>query len=347
MYNTNIASLIHGRQILMILTPAAILAAGLCVYYKKKKEDLPSEWIKIGTVKSINLYPLKSGKRIELRDAEVTSVGLKQSNKVNNLFELRDRFLVVYKEENNEFRTARTYPKLMLISVSSVDKNHLKLDAPERETLQVKIPSSSSNNEKRTVTFHCGERIDVIDCGNEVSAWLSRFLTDKESGLRLGYSDGNTKRDLKKAFKLLADHYTKISNDSAGIYSDLASVLLVNQKSVDDLNTRLEHPVSPINFRPNIIVDDPGLKPYAEDDWDYMKIGEVIFRNVRECTRCMMTTLDPETATRSSNGEPLKTLKQYRMTDNPENSPVMGIYLEVKKRGFISAGDNVFIPQRK
>ena len=51
------------------------------------------------------------------------------------------RVLVVYGAKDNEFRTARTYPKMVFIDVSVHDENHFAIDAPTMRTLYVKIPS--------------------------------------------------------------------------------------------------------------------------------------------------------------------------------------------------------------
>jgi len=64
------------------------------------------------------------------------------------------------------------------------------------------------------------------------------------------------------------------------------SFQIINHQSVRDLNWRLEEaPVDPRNFRPNIIVDGEKLLPYEEDHWEWVKIGEVVFRVVSPGTR--------------------------------------------------------------
>lgn len=80
----------------------------------------------------------------------------------------------------------------------------------------------------------------------------------------------------------------KSANDfvfSQGIFSDAMSFHLVNEASVADLNSRLDNPVSARNFRPNIIVAGEKLLPYEEDNWDWVKIGDVVFRVLAPCTR--------------------------------------------------------------
>lgn len=53
----------------------------------------------------------------------------------------------MYTEKEHEFRTARTYPKLLLIDVAVHDENHLAIDAPTMRTLYVKLPSEDDEKE--------------------------------------------------------------------------------------------------------------------------------------------------------------------------------------------------------
>jgi hypothetical protein len=57
----------------------------------------------------------------------------------------------VYDEKTEEFKTARTYPKMLLINMTLDGNDAVKLSAPNMPELQVKVPQDSENN-KRT---HC------------------------------------------------------------------------------------------------------------------------------------------------------------------------------------------------
>lgn len=94
-----------------------------------------------------------------------------------------------------------------------------------------------------------------------------------------------------------------------GAYPDATSYSLVTEASITDLNSRLEEPITSQQFRMNFLVK--GTAAYEEDKWDWVKIGDVILRNIMPCTRCIFTTIDPETGTKHSKAEPLKTLKRY------------------------------------
>nr|CAI5852359.1 unnamed protein product [Callosobruchus analis] len=324
-------------------TAAAIL--GTLIYYKWRNEVIPWTWEEAGTLKEIDLYPLKSGRRIELNKVEVTEVGIKQAAEGQNGLVLRDRFLIVYTETENEFRTARNYPKMVLIEVAAHDADHASLDAPTMKTLYVKVPPQKPYKEVNVIV-HKGEKIKGIDCGDEAAIWLSRYLLEKDSGLRLAYNDCSERRDMTKTEYKLMECFKNFTSYSGGVYHDLTSIMLLNKASVQDLNKRMNnYQITVKNFRPNLIVEGP--PPYHEDNWDWVKIGNVIFRNVAKCYRCFMTTIDPESGISSFDREPLKSLEEYRPTDCPSKSPAMGVHLEVRKTGTLTVGDKVYVTRRK
>jgi len=64
-------------------------------------------------------------------------------------------------------------------------------------------------------------------------------------------------------------------------------------------------------FRPNLVI--AGGSPFGEDALTGFRIGEVAFRVVKPCDRCVLTTTDQATAERGH--EPLRTLATYRRRD--------------------------------
>ena len=55
-----------------------------------------------------------------------------------------------------------------------------------------------------------------------------------------------------------------------------------------------------------------GSGAFAEDGWKRIRIGDVEFRVVKPCSRCILTTIDPQTGERDASREPLATLQKYR-----------------------------------
>lgn len=73
---------------------ASVLAALGAYFYRNRKKDIliiPWQWEEVGKLTKLNLYPLKSGHRIELNQAEATEFGLRQTKEDEDIFQLRDR----------------------------------------------------------------------------------------------------------------------------------------------------------------------------------------------------------------------------------------------------------------
>jgi hypothetical protein len=51
----------------------------------------------------------------------------------------------VYDEKTKEFKTARTYPKMVLINMSLDGPNAVKLSAPDMPELRIDVPQVSEN----------------------------------------------------------------------------------------------------------------------------------------------------------------------------------------------------------
>ncbi|HEB67953.1 MAG TPA: MOSC domain-containing protein, partial [Gammaproteobacteria bacterium] len=115
----------------------------------------------------------------------------------------------------------------------------------------------------------------------------------------------------------------------------------ITTASLADLNRRLAQPVPMRRFRPNLVIE--GAEPYAEDTWTRLRIGEVEFEGVKNCSRCVFTTIDPETGTKSADGEPLKTLGTYRLG---EGGIYFGQNLIPRSGGTLRVGDPVEILER-
>jgi uncharacterized protein YcbX len=100
--------------------------------------------------------------------------------------------------------------------------------------------------------------------------------------------------------------------------ADAYPVHLASEESLAALNDAIargrfagEGPVPMQRFRPNVVVR--GAPAWAEDGWRRVRIGAARFRVVKGCDRCVLTTVDPDTAARTR--EPLATLVRVRRWD--------------------------------
>ena len=136
----------------------------------------------------------------------------------------------------------------------------------------------------------------------------------------------------------MTESKNSIKEWSSDNYDELKE-FITNMKSLDDLNSRLERPVTMEHFRANIVVD--GELPFEEDHWQKITIGEVVFKAVKPCSRCILTTVNPATGIRDKTGEPLKTLASYRMLE--PGKIIFGMNLVIEKNGVVKVGDEVKI----
>jgi uncharacterized protein YcbX len=89
-------------------------------------------------------------------------------------------------------------------------------------------------------------------------------------------------------------------------------------------------------FRPSVVVS--GYRPWEEDRWRRIRIGDVSFRVAKPCGRCVVTTTDQTTGERGS--QPLKMLAARRRFGK---NLVFGQNLIPDSPGHIRVGDPIEI----
>ncbi|CAG0922158.1 unnamed protein product [Notodromas monacha] len=285
----------------------------------KRTFPLPSKWRPVGTVSSLRVYPVKSCKGVEAQKLLVGPAALSKDLNVDR------QFMIV--DEAGQLVSARTHPKSVLINAEIIEEGLLRLTAPDMPPLELNFPSNASNTpECRGIEMDCvihGRPVKAMDMGNAVSQWLTEFLvfrTDRPAELRLEvrlvfhHLPAGQRRNLARALL----HLPFASEDDKSMFHDeIGAAHIISDASLEDLNDHLKGTgtsVSALNFRPNITIS--GGLPYAEDDWLFVKIGEAVLRTVRPCTRCIMTTVDPQKGEKNENKEPLASLRKYRTVED-------------------------------
>ncbi|KAL0819758.1 hypothetical protein ABMA28_007803 [Loxostege sticticalis] len=323
----------------------AVAAAGVvggiyCAYqvYQSRKNQLPEKWTQVGTLKNLYAYPVKSCAPVVLDRAECSILGLKDGW-------LRDRTLMIV-DEKSSFVTARAIPELLLIK-TNVRNSILTLSHVDMEPLHIDLAEVIALKEAKPA-FVWGVEVPVRDCGWEASEWLSRLINKSSISYRLVYYASQNCRTLRSS----TNKIYKFTKNDMGALPDEVPFNLINEASIDDLNTRLSDcKVTHKNFRPNFVLIGTA-KPYDEDNWKFVKIGEnVLFEIIKPCTRCILTTIDPETGVRNAKTEPLETLKSYRQIKDLEvrksagNSPRMGLQMALRSGPgeVVSINDPIYV----
>lgn len=264
----------------------------------------------------INVYPVKSITGIELSSSWVEKQGLSFDR----------RFMVA--DMNGRMITARENNQMVRVK-SALQSNGLVLTYPEAKPLHVKFTDCSM------IEVTCqvwGDEFQAYATSEEANQWFS-FIIGKKVQLLFTGEQSNRQREKIQTNVSFADGYP---------------LLLISQASLDELNQRcldkgstVQHSMA--QFRPNIVVSD--TKAFAEDGWKRIRIGEVEFEIVKSCMRCVLTTVNPKTAMRSEQNEPLKTLSTFRADE--EGGIYFGQNVIAKNEGMIRAGDVVEVLETK
>ncbi|MFY0644704.1 MAG: MOSC domain-containing protein [Bacteroidia bacterium] len=250
-------------------------------------------------------YPLKSCKGESIQKAEIELYGFKG-----------DRTFALLGKDGHLI-TSRTYPKLLLLKAKDLG------DYFEVELLNGKKHQFKLDLKKNTEATHFSATFNVQTVSFEADSWFSAYL---EIPCQLVINHSEKSRLIKP----------KYSSDGRSLkMTDASPILLINQASIDELNSRLDQNIDHRNFRPNIVVNQEYA--YDEHQWNSLQIGNMHFVKMSDCKRCRLTTVNPDTGDFNSEGEPLKSLSKYRTAE--DGMVIFGIYLLPTSSGIISLDD--------
>lgn len=263
-------------------------------------------------VSNLYIYPIKSLGGIEVKEANVTSRGL----------EFDRRWMLV--DERNEFLTQRTFPKMSLLR-TAIRGNELVVYVlgDEGDSISTALRPASGNE----ITVTVWDDVCMAwQLNAELDQWFSRKL---DRSVKLVYMPEHSLRQVDQRYATSEEDVTS--------FSDAYPILIIGQRSLDDLNQRLEQPVPMQRFRPNIVFS--GGEPYEEDVMKRFTINGLEFFGVKPCARCVMTTVDQDRGIAGK--EPLATLSQYRTVDH---KVMFGMNVIAGGAGIIRVADPILIP---
>lgn len=235
----------------------------------------------MSTLSQLAIYPIKSTAQIQLNSASMSRFGL----------DMDRRWMLI--DQNGIMLTQRKHARMCLIQCSLSD-GQLTVKAPEMQPLTVETSTTP------TTATVWEDTCNAFDCGDTAAKWFSDFL---KTSARLVYFPDNEQRQVDLSYANKGD---------ITAFSDGFPYLLISQASLDDLNSRLDSSVEMKRFRPNLVIS--GTEAFAEDNWKIIRIGNITFNIVKPCSRCIIPSIDPQTA--GTSAEPVRTLAKYRMRDN-------------------------------
>ena len=259
----------------------------------------------VHVVKEIYIYPIKSLAGISLQSAAAEEMG----------FENDRRWMLI--DGSNQLITQREYPIMSQFYPQIIDgKISLVFEDQQHEFFIDECV------EPKIETTVWDDKSEVFEVNKNTSNWFSDRLGFECKLVKIN-NLGDRKHEsskLKETFNVsLADGYP---------------YLLIGTESMQVLNDKLEHKITVKRFRPNIVISTQNA--HEEDDFGGFKIGEVQFKNIKTCERCIMVNNDPQKGIVKK--EPLKTLSKYRKIGN---AVYFGTNIVSLNSGIINVGDAV------
>lgn len=264
------------------------------------------------TLSRLYIHPVKSLRALQLSHAQVGSSGL-----------AFDRIFMIT-EPDGTFITARQYPQMVLFTPALLTDG-LFLTAPDGESATIRFNDFSASAQPTEVW---GNHFTALIAPQAINHWLSGYF---QRDVQLRWVGPELTRRVKKHPEIPLS------------FADGYPYLLVNESSFQDLQKRCPAGIKLEQFRPNLVVT--GSPAWAEDSWQTIRIGSVVFELVKPCSRCVLTTVSTERGHKHPQGEPLNTLQQFRTAEN--GAIDFGQNMIARNSGIIRVGDHVEILSRQ
>jgi len=232
---------------------------------------------------SLHRYPIKSCQGIDVIGGDVMRGG----------FSLDRRFMVV--DAAGRFRTQRKDP-LLALAATSIEGGTLTVSSAGLAPLVLELATADEAG-PRVVSRVWRRSRHVVDQGGAAAAWFSELLGSESRLVYKPYDE-----PARPAAGARGTQFDVIA------FADAYPYLLTTSVSLAALQEHMDEPVPMGRFRPNLVVE--GGEAWAEDRWREVRIGDVPFAVVADCTRCAITTIDQRSGERFS--EPLRALGRHR-----------------------------------
>lgn len=238
-----------------------------------------------GALRAIYIHPIKSCRRIELDEVELSTTGLSGD---------REWQLV---DADSKPITQREHRALAVVQPEPIPGG-LRVSAADRRTIDIERPAAND----RAVFALLGDEVRAADAGDEAATWFSELLGND---CRLVAVTSETNRTIG------------LVKQQPVTFVDAGPVLVANTASHAFLEQRANEPFTIERFRPNLVVATD--TPWIEDTWKTFAIGAAELTNLLSWPRCTVPQIDQDTGERAK--EPAVVLRAHRWCESAPGMP--------------------------
>ncbi|MEI5668212.1 MOSC N-terminal beta barrel domain-containing protein [Bosea sp. CCNWLW174] len=238
-------------------------------------------------VSELWIYPVKGLRGIRLETADLEPWGLRDDR----------RFMIV--DANDRFLTQREEPRLATISATLSDgKLLLQSAASQQPAIEVARPTAGATHRVSVVIWR--DMVSAVHVSPAADRWLSAVVG---RACRLVYMDRPEQaRPVDAVFGRAEDRVSFADGFPLLVTNRASQLALAAMPGCADVTMQ--------RFRPNVVVEGPAA--WAEDHWRMLTGDGIGLRIVKPCARCVVTTIDQETAVKSPEAEPLRSMATFR-----------------------------------
>ncbi|XP_032689272.1 mitochondrial amidoxime reducing component 2-like isoform X2 [Odontomachus brunneus] len=285
-------------------------------------------WVRVGTVMSLHMKSLLSGRTIVAKDYVCTDVGLTAS--LENSTIIRKNTIVIYDVTDNCIQQNKFYHKLQDLTIKNISNFVVRFEVLGMSELVVNALELIRNAKPIVCKMSFCDKylveVNCIDCGEKAAKWISGYL--EHSNLRLAYVSAEPEHECQ--FWYWLRKLRKLESDDRNIVMPYASIpryTLLSYQSLTELNRTSTHHLTLEQLNPDICIMPRFVAPFNELEWDWILIGNAIMKNIR----------------------PWKS----RVKLVPEQMPIdmkmnmMLLHCELQASGNVQVGDGVYVRQIK
>ncbi len=259
----------------------------------------------------LNVFPVKSIAGVSQSQAWVEKQGMAFDR----------RFMVA--KPSGDMITARKYPQMVKVKAALL-ADGLVLSYGDKSHLSLKYKEFLMEDASSTVW---GDTFIAYTTTEQANAWFSDIIGESVQLLFTGEQSNRVRPKIQQNVSF-ADGYP---------------LLVISEASLQALNERSSEHHTMDQFRTNLVVSN--TEAFAEDGWKRIRIGEVEFEAVKPCARCILTTVDPQSATFNQAKEPLVTMAKFRA--DASGNVYFGQNLVALNEGIITVGDEIEVLETK
>ncbi|XP_077261269.1 mitochondrial amidoxime-reducing component 1 isoform X2 [Temnothorax americanus] len=284
------------------------------------------------------MYPLKSGAKISISSTRCNQYGMVNWNQRMPNLQIWDGMFLVYNQKTKTIANFANYWKLLLININ-VSETFMQFSGIGIESLNIDINKLARISCKVFYysSWYGGTPIKLRDCGPKAAKWINEYLGTSDD-LRLVQRDCNPLLEEQNFIRENWTEYNMIystkAEEKTEAFANVTRCVLMTTSTLDKLQKEVIHDDEHHLIRPNIVVSASSI-PYSEEDWEWIKIKDIIIRVIKPVPRYLIKPFALRFLTVFAH--------ELYTRNKEEETAHLGVYCALFSPGHLQLNDDVYV----